>query len=299
MNLHGSLVAIATPFRSSLALDEEAFVRLLDRHLAEGTDGIVVAGTTGESPTLREEEWERLVGLARERLDGRIPLVVGTGTNDTRRTIERTRRAAALGADACLVVVPYYNRPTQEGLRAHFVAVADAVEVPLLLYNVPGRTACDLLPETVARLAEHPRIAGIKEATSGTARLEALRGLVARRDFLFLSGDDPTALAFLLAGGHGVISVTANVAPRLMHELCEAARAGDEARARTIDARLAPLHRLLFVEPNPIPVKWALHELGLAEPALRLPLTPLSPAHRPALREALAACGLLPVPVPA
>ncbi len=294
MNFRGSLVAIVTPFVPSTGLDREGFVRLLDHHLAEGTDGVVVAGTTGESPTLDEAEWEALVVLAHERLRGRIPLVVGSGTNDTRRSVARTRRAAELGADACLVVTPYYNKPTQDGLHAHFSALAEASPVPLILYNVPGRTSCDLRPETVARLAQHPRIAGLKEATAGTRRLGELQERIDREDFLLLSGDDGTALDFLLAGGHGVVSVTANVAPRAMHDLCAAVRAGDPAGARAIDSRLAELHRALFVEPNPTPVKWALHELGRIEPVLRLPLLPLSPTERPRLREALVRSGLLP-----
>jgi 4-hydroxy-tetrahydrodipicolinate synthase len=293
MTFRGSLVAIVTPFVSSGGLDRDGFLRLLDLHLAQGTDGVVVAGTTGESPVLEDGEWETLVRLARERLRGRIPLVVGSGTNDTRRSLARTLRAAELGADACLLVTPYYNKPTQEGLYAHFSALAEASPVPLILYNVPGRTACDLLPETVARLAGHPRVVGLKEATAGTNRLRALRERVARKDFLFLSGDDATALDFLLAGGHGVVSVTANVAPRAMHDLCAAALAGDAAGARAIDARLADLHRLLFVEPNPVPVKWALHELGLIGPDLRLPLVPLSVLERPQLRDALTRAGLL------
>jgi 4-hydroxy-tetrahydrodipicolinate synthase len=297
-NFRGSLVAIVTPFASSGAVDREAFERLIDRHLSEGSDGVVVAGTTGESPTLEEGEWEVLIRLARERLDGRIPLVVGSGTNDTRRSIARTRRAAELGADAALVVTPYYNKPTQEGLHAHFRAVAEASPIPLILYNVPGRTACDLLPETAARLAEHPRVVGLKEATAGTERLRALRERIDRKDFRLLSGDDATACDFLLAGGHGVVSVTANVAPRAMHDLCAAACAGDAATARALDERLAELHRLLFVEPNPVPVKWALHELGLIEPVLRLPLLPLSPAERPRLHEALVRAGLLSPPRP-
>lgn len=298
-SFRGSLVATVTPFTAFGALDREGFVRLLDRHLAEGTDGVVVAGTTGESPTLEDPEWETLVRLARERLAGRIPLIVGSGTNNTRRSVERTRRAAELGADACLVVTPYYNKPTQEGLDAHFSALAEASPVPLILYNVPGRTSCDLLPETVAALARHPRIVGVKEATAGTERLTLLRERVEREDFLFLSGDDPTALEFLLRGGHGVVSVTANVAPRAMHDLCRAVRDGNARAARGIDARLAELHRGLFVEPNPIPVKWALHELGLIEPVVRLPLLPLSLPRRAALRDTLARAGLLSVSVSA
>lgn len=296
MFLQGSLVAIVTPFLPTSELDEEGFLRLLDFHLAQGTDGIVVAGTTGESPTLTEREWERLIVLARERIGGRLPLVVGSGTNDTRRSVARTRRAAELGADACLVVTPYYNRPTQEGLYAHFSTIARETDVPLVLYNVPSRTACDLLPTTVARLAaDEPRIVGLKEATAGTERLASLHKAVTRNDFLFLSGDDPTALAFLLAGGHGIVSVTANVAPRELHELCRHARMGEIARAHEIERRLAELNRLLFVEPNPIPVKWALHELGWISPTLRLPLTPLSVSHRSALRDALRRADLLPL----
>jgi len=271
----GSIPALVTPMRADGAVDFPAWDRLLDFHVAEGTDGVVVGGTTGESPTLETAEVVELVVRAKARLAGRIPVIAGSGTNGTAKSIELSRALAAAGADGLLTVVPYYNRPTQEGMVRHFSAIADSVQLPVILYNVPGRTACDLLPETVVRLAAHPRIAGIKEATGDLARA----GLIlqgARPGFLLLSGDDPTAAELIRRGACGVISVTANVAPRAMHDLCAAGLAGRHDEAAAIQARLMPLHNAMFVEPNPIPVKWAVARLGLIDRGIRLPLMPLS-----------------------
>ena len=288
--LSGSIVALVTPMRAGVgpetALDDEALARLVEFHVENGSDGIVAVGTTGESATLTEEEHcgtiRRIVALVR----GRIPVIAGTGANSTHEAIRLTRHARDAGADACLLVTPYYNKPTQEGLYLHHKAVADAVAIPQILYNVPSRTACDMLPETVARLARVPNIIGIKEATGDLSRVAAIRGQTSP-DFLLLSGDDATACSFILAGGQGVISVTANVAPKLMHEMCVCSRNGDESRARVIDAQLQPLHRDLFVEANPIPVKWAVEHMGLIEAGIRLPLTWLSAARQPVVREAM------------
>jgi 4-hydroxy-tetrahydrodipicolinate synthase len=271
----GSIPALVTPMRADGAVDRDAWQQLLDWHVAEGTDAIVIGGTTGESPTLETDELAELVGLARERIGGRIPVIAGSGTNSTAKTAELSRAMAEAGADALLLVTPYYNRPTQEGLFRHFTVVADSVDIPILLYNVPGRTACDLLPETVVRLSKHPLIAGIKEATGDLSRAETiLHG--ARPGFQLISGDDPTAAELMKRGACGVISVTANVAPRAMHDMCAAALAGQHAQAASINEKLMPLHLAMFVEANPIPVKWAVARLGLIGPAIRLPLTPLS-----------------------
>jgi 4-hydroxy-tetrahydrodipicolinate synthase len=271
----GSIPALVTPMRADGAVDFPAWDRLLDFHVAEGTDGVVVGGTTGESPTLETAEVVELVVRAKARLAGRMPVIAGSGTNSTAKSIELSRALAAAGADGLLTVVPYYNRPTQEGMVRHFSAIADSVQLPVILYNVPGRTACDLLPETVVRLAAHPRIAGIKEATGDLARAAAiLQG--APPGFLLLSGDDPTAAELIRRGACGVISVTANVAPRAMHDLCAAGLAGRHDEAAAIQARLMPLHNALFVEPNPTPVKWAVARLGLIDRGIRLPLLPLS-----------------------
>jgi 4-hydroxy-tetrahydrodipicolinate synthase len=271
----GSIPALVTPMRADGSVDHEAWQRLLDWHVAEGTDAIVVGGTTGESPTLETEELAELVGLARDRIGGRIPVIAGSGTNSTARTTELSLAMAEAGADALLLVTPYYNRPTQEGLFRHFTTVADAVDIPILLYNVPGRTACDLLPETIVRLSKHPLIAGIKEATGDLSRAETiLHG--ARPGFQLVSGDDPTAAELMKRGACGVVSVTANVAPRAMHDMCAAALAGQHAQAASINEKLMPLHLAMFVEANPIPVKWAVARLGLIGEAIRLPLTPLS-----------------------
>lgn len=288
----GSIPALVTPMGADGAIDLESWDRLLDFHLREGSDGVVVGGTTGESPTLGEAELVELVRRAGARVAGRIPVIAGSGTNDTMRSVALSRAAAAAGADALLVVTPYYNKPTQEGLFRHFSAIADAVSIPVILYNVPGRTACDLLPETIARLSLHPRIVGVKEATGEVARgVEVLR--VAKPGFLLISGDDPSVVRLMKEGACGVISVTANVAPRAMHEMCAAALAGDAKKAIALNQRLMGLHQKLFVEANPIPVKWALARMGRIGEAIRLPLTPLAPAFHETVAAALREAGCL------
>ena len=287
----GSLVAIVTPMLEDGSLDLESFRKLIDWHVAEGTDGIVVVGTTGESPTVDFDEHKQLIRIAVEHAKGRIPIVAGTGGNSTAEAIELTESARHAGATACLSVVPYYNKPTQEGLYRHFRAVAEKVGLPMILYNVPGRTVADLQNDTVLRLAQVPSIIGIKDAT---ANIERGTDLIKRapRDFALYSGEDSTALALILMGGHGVISVTANVAPKLMHQMCAAALVGDVKRAREINLRLLPLHQRLFLEANPIPVKWALAEMGMMAAGLRLPMTPLSDRFHQAVREALHEAGV-------
>jgi 4-hydroxy-tetrahydrodipicolinate synthase len=284
--LTGSLVAIVTPMHDDGSLDLERFRRLLDLHEREGTDGIVVVGTTGESPTVDWDEHRLLIRTAVEHVGGRVPVIAGTGANSTREAIELTAYAKEAGADMCLSVVPYYNKPTQEGLYLHFKAIAESVDLPMIVYNVPGRTVADLSNETLLRLAQIPNIVGVKDAT---ANLERGTDLVRRAPerFAIYSGDDGTALALMLVGGHGVISVTANVAPRLMHEMCVAAIGGHARRARELNSRLMPLHKSLFVEPNPIPVKWAAQQLGLIGGGIRLPLTPLSSGFHDLVRSAL------------
>ncbi|WP_139556235.1 4-hydroxy-tetrahydrodipicolinate synthase [Methylotetracoccus oryzae] len=290
--IQGSMVALVTPMAEDGALDYDALARLIDFHIDEGSDALVVVGTTGESATLDTEEHCEVIRFAVERVAGRVPVIAGTGANATREAIELTERAQGVGADACLLVTPYYNKPTQEGLFRHFSAVAQAVAIPQILYNVPGRTACDMLPETVGRLASVPNIVGIKEATGDLGRVGTLRALCPP-DFALYSGDDATAAEFCLMGGHGVISVTANVAPRAMHDLCDAAIAGQRAEAEEIDARLAGLHRNLFIESNPIPVKWALHAMGLIDRGIRLPLTWLSPGCEESVRLAMRQAGVV------
>lgn len=282
----GSLVAIVTPMREDGAIDLARFRSLIDWHVAEGTDGIVVVGTTGESPTVNFNEHKELIRVAVEHAKGRIPIIAGTGGNSTAEAIELTESAKGAGATACLSVVPYYNKPTQEGLFQHFRKVAETVDLPMILYNVPGRTVADLHNDTVLRLAELPGIIGIKDAT---ANIERGTDLVKRapRGFAIYSGEDSTALALILMGGHGVISVTANVAPKLMHQLCAAALVGDVKTAREINLKLLALHQRLFVEPNPMPVKWALAQMGLIEGGIRLPMVPLSARFEQTLREAL------------
>ena len=287
----GSIPALVTPMHPDGAVDFAAWDRLLDFHVAEGTDGVVVGGTTGESPTLEPQEVAELVRRAKARVAGRMPIIAGSGTNSTAKSIEFSRQLAAAGADGLLTVVPYYNRPTQEGLFRHFSAIADSVNVPVILYNVPGRTACDLLPETVVRLSAHPRIAGIKEATGDLSRAEAILGH-ARKDFVLLSGDDPTAAELMKHGACGVISVTANVAPRAMHDMCAAAMAGRHAEAAALNEKLMPLHLAMFVEPNPIPVKWAVARLGLMGRGIRLPLTPLAERLEDEVLAAMKAVGV-------
>jgi 4-hydroxy-tetrahydrodipicolinate synthase len=287
----GSIVALVTPMRSDGSLDLEALGRLVEFHAEAGTHGIVIAGTTGESPCVTESELDALVRAAVEAAAGRLTIIGGSGSNSTARALELTAIVRKAGAAAALVVTPYYNKPTQQGLYLHYEALAREGGLPVILYNVPGRTACDLLPETVARLAEVPGIVGVKEAVPGVERVRRLRELLGGRLSL-LSGDDATAMDFLLAGGDGFISVTANVAPRLMHGLCEAALKGEGRKAAALNDRLEGLHRALFVEPNPIPVKWAVAQMGLIQPGIRLPLTPLEDRHYDEVRAAMARAGV-------
>jgi 4-hydroxy-tetrahydrodipicolinate synthase len=272
-------------------LDLARFRQLIDWHVAEGTDGIVVVGTTGESPTVNFDEHKELIRLAVQHSRGRIPIIAGTGGNSTAEAIELTESAKKNGATACLSVVPYYNKPTQEGLYLHFSKIAETVDLPMILYNVPGRTVADLQTDTVLRLAQVPGIIGIKEAS---ANIERNTDLVRRapRNFAIYSGDDATCLALILMGGHGVISVTANVAPKLMHQMCAAALVGDVKKARELNFKLFPLHQKLFVEANPIPVKWALAEMGMIEHGMRLPMSPLSEKLHQTVREALHEAGI-------
>jgi 4-hydroxy-tetrahydrodipicolinate synthase len=293
MSFSGSLVALVTPMRPDGAIDLKAWARLLDFHLANGSNGIVVGGTSGESATLREAELRELLECACRQVRGRLPVIAGGGTSSTATTVERAAWLSELPIDALLLVTPAYNRPTQEGLYLHFAAAAAAARKPVLLYNVPGRTAVDLQPATVARLAAIAGIVGLKEAVADTSRIRELLELTPR-GFAVLSGDDATARAALGCGARGVISVTANVAPRAMSDMVAAALAGDSGSAQRIDERLAGLHRELFVEANPIPAKWVLSQMGLIGPALRLPLTPLAEAHHARLRGAARAAELLP-----
>ena len=290
--IKGSIVAIVTPMQEDGSLDLAAFRALIDFHIAEGTDGIVVVGTTGESPTVDVEEHELLIAEAVKHAAKRVPIIAGTGANSTKEAIELATFAKRVGADASLTVVPYYNKPTQEGLYLHFKAIAEAVDMPHILYNVPGRTGADMSNDTVLRLAQIPNIVGIKDATGGIERGSDLLQR-APADFAIYSGDDASTLALMLLGAHGTISVTANVAPRLMHEMCAAALAGDVAKARAINFQLLGLHRKLFVEANPIPVKWAVARLGMMKNVLRLPLTPLSTAAQPAVEEAMRQAGVI------
>ena len=289
--LRGSLVAIVTPMCDDGAVDFAALDRLLDFHLEAGTHGIVAVGTTGEASTLDVDEHVAVIAHVVRRVSGRIPVIAGTGANATSEAITLSRAAGKAGATACLVVTPYYNKPTQEGLFQHFDAIARAIDLPVILYNVPSRTACDLLPETVMRLAAVPGIVGIKEATGNLDRARAVRA-GCPPDFALYGGDDATCVALGCLGAQGVISVTANVAPRAMREVWDAIFAGDLQGARRQDEALAGLHQALFVESNPIPVKWALHAMGLIGPRLRLPLTPLSEHRRAAVREALQQAGI-------
>ncbi len=289
----GSMVALVTPMRADSAIDWPAFERLVQWHVAQGTDAIVAVGTTGESATLDVGEHCEVIARTVALAGGKVPVIAGTGANATREAIELTAAAARAGADACLLVTPYYNKPTQEGLYRHFRAVAEAVAIPQILYNVPGRTACDMKPETVLRLAGVPNITGIKEATGD---LERARTLIQQcpEGFAVYSGDDATAVELMLLGGHGNISVTANIAPAAMHRICALALAGKAAEARALNDTLAELHRVLFIESNPIPVKWALHAMGMIDSGIRLPLTPLSAESRPVLEAALRRAGVLP-----
>jgi len=289
---HGSMVALVTPMRGDGTIDEDSLRRLVDFHVENHTDAIVSVGTTGESATLDEAEHCHVVRRTVEMAAGRIPVIAGTGANSTREAIILTRCAMEAGVDACLLVTPYYNKPTQEGLYQHFRAVAEAVPVPQILYNVPSRTACDLLPATVERLSTISNIVGIKEATGNMDRAREIIDRCGERLDVY-SGDDATAMELMLLGGKGNVSVTANVAPAGMHALCAAALAGDRTRAESINQSLEILHRVLFVQSNPIPVKWALHEMGLIPPGIRLPMTPLAAEFHDTVRQALRQAGIL------
>ncbi len=284
--LKGSLVALVTPMEEDGGLDLARYRSLIDFHIAQNTDGIVVVGTTGESPTVDFDEHHLLMRTAVDHAAGRIPVIAGTGANSTREAIDLSIFAKNSGVDACLSVAPYYNKPTQEGLYQHFKAIAEAVDIPHILYNVPGRTVTDISNDTALRLAIIPNIVGIKDATGNIGRgFELLHR--APHDFAIYSGDDASALAILLLGGHGVISVTANIAPKLMHEMCAAAFANDLITARNINNQLLRLHQDLFVEANPIPIKWAVAQMGLIGTGIRLPLTPLSTQHHELVRKAM------------
>jgi 4-hydroxy-tetrahydrodipicolinate synthase len=287
----GSLVAIVTPMHDDGRLDIARFRSLIDWHVGEGTDGIVVVGTTGESPTVDFDEHKELIRIAVEHAGGRVPVIAGTGANSTAEAIELTESAHKAGAAACLSVVPYYNKPTQEGLYRHFRAIAEAVDIPTILYNVPGRTVADLGNDTTLRLAEIPNVVGIKDATGN---IERATDLIKRAPpgFAIYSGEDSTGLVLILLGGHGVISVTANVAPHAMHDMCAAALAGRVVEAREINMALLGLHRRLFVEANPIPVKWALREMGHIEGGIRLPLTEMATQYHDVVREAMREAGI-------
>lgn len=290
--IQGSLVAIVTPMHADGSLDIPCLRKLIDWHIDQGTDGIVIVGTTGESPTVSVEEHCELIRIAVEQVNKRVPVIAGSGGNSTAEAINLTRFAKEVGADASLQVVPYYNRPTQEGMYQHFKAISEAVDLPIILYNVPGRTVADMSNETMLRLAKLPGIIGVKEASGNLAKnLDLLRQVPA--DFAVYSGDDPTAMALMLCGGKGNVSVTANVAPKAMHELCVAAMNGEIAKAKEINNRLFPLHNKLFIEPNPVPVKWAMAEMGLMPSGIRLPLLGLSEQHHDTVRQALKDAGIL------
>lgn len=289
----GSIVALATPMLDDGAVDEAALARLVEFHIEAGTDGIVAVGTTGESATLTVPEHKHVIKRVIELVKQRVPVIAGTGANATHEAIELTSQAAELGADACLLVTPYYNKPTQEGLFQHFNAIANAVAIPQILYNVPGRTAVDMEAATTARLSRVDNIVGVKEAKGELDRIKELLALC-DDGFAILTGDDATAMETMLAGGHGDISVTANVVPAQMHRMCRAAMAGDRAAAEAIEAEIADLHRVLFLESNPIPVKWALQQMGMLGPHLRLPMTPLAAAYQADVRAALEKAGALP-----
>ncbi|WP_455203837.1 4-hydroxy-tetrahydrodipicolinate synthase [Kaarinaea lacus] len=289
---HGSMVALVTPMHEDGSLDFEALDRLVEFHIDNQTDAIVAVGTTGESATLDEHEHCDTIARVVEKAAGRIPVIAGTGSNSTQEAIALTRCAMEVGADACLLVTPYYNKPTQEGLYLHYKTIAEAVAIPQILYNVPGRTVCDLLPETVARLADIPNIVGIKEATGNMQRAQEIMDRCGDKLDVY-SGDDATAVDLILLGGKGDISVTANVAPKAMHEMCAAALRGDQAEAARINQILMPLHNNLFLEANPIPVKWALWEMGLIPSGIRLPLTLLSDSFQEPVRQALKQASIL------
>jgi len=288
----GSMVALVTPMRDDESVDFTALERLIDFHIENGTQAIISVGTTGESATLEFSEHTQVVEHTVKYANGRIPVIAGTGANSTKEAIELTKRAEEMKADACLLVTPYYNKPTQEGLYLHFKAIAEASPIPQILYNVPGRTACDMLTETVRRLADIENIVGIKDATGDIGRARELVETCGDRIAIY-SGDDGTALEHMLVGGKGDISVTANVAPAVMSKMCNAALAGDEPKARALNDRLEKLHKALFLESNPIPVKWAVHTLGLIGTAIRLPLTPLSKQHHDTVHAAMREAGII------
>jgi 4-hydroxy-tetrahydrodipicolinate synthase len=288
----GSLVALVTPFDQHNRVDYAALERLIEFHVAEGSDGVVIAGTTGEAATLSRDEHVELLNRAVEIVAGRLPVIAGTGSNSTAQTSDLSLAVASSGIDAYLLVVPYYNKPVQEGIYQHFATIADAVSKPVILYNVPGRTVADMLPETVARLAAHGNIIGIKEATGDIDRLRAIQDLV-DDDFMLYSGDDFTVLPFIAQGGHGVVTVSGNVVPAAMAKLCALASAGDSQAAKALDDTLQPLNSALFIESNPIPVKWAVSQMGLIEPHTRLPLTGHEAQYHDAMRAALATAGVI------
>ena len=290
--IQGSIVAIVTPMHADGSLDLPGLRKLIDWHIAEGTDGIVIVGTTGESPTVTVDEHCELIKVAVEHTAKRIPIIAGTGGNSTAEAIELTRYAKSAGADASLLVVPYYNRPTQEGMYQHFKKIAEAVDLPAILYNVPGRTVADMSNDTIVRLAGVPGIVGVKDATGNIGRGADLLRLVPA-SFAVYSGDDATAMALMFCGGKGNISVTANIAPRAMYELCVAAMAGNIAEAIRINNRMLPLHNKLFVEPNPVPLKWAMQDIGLIEAGMRLPLVPLAAEFHAVVRAAMRESGVL------
>lgn len=287
----GSLVALVTPFDANNRVDYDAVERLVEFHVSEGSDGLVIAGTTGESPTLEKDEHAVLIRRVVEISAGRLPIIAGTGSNATKQTIDLSLAVAGSGIAAYLMVAPYYNKPVQEGIYQHFRTIADAVDKPIMLYNVPGRTVTDILPDTLARLAGHPRIFGLKDATGDMMRLAEIRDRVPE-DFMLYSGDDFTTREFIESGGHGVVTVSGNVAPRLMSDLCRAAAAGDSATAKALDERLQPLNTALFLESNPIPVKYALAKMGLIAPQIRLPLTPFGAAHYEQMLQAMQHAGV-------
>lgn len=287
----GSLVALATPFGADNRIDYDAVERLVEFHVREGSDGLVVAGTTGESATLVKGEHAELIRRVVQFAAGRLPVIAGTGSNSTSQTIDLSLEVADAGMDAYLMVAPYYNKPVQEGIYRHFWTIADAVDKPIMIYNVPGRTVTDILPDTVARLAEHPRIFGLKEATGSMQRLADVLALVPE-DFRLYSGDDFTAREFIERGGHGVVTVSGNVVPAAMAALCRAAASGDRNEARRIDASLQALNTALFLESNPIPVKWALARMGLIESAIRLPLTPFDERYHEQMMTAMTTAGV-------
>lgn len=290
--IKGSIVAIVTPLADNGDLDLPALTRLLEWHIAEGTDAVVAVGTTGESATLEVDEHIKVMEHVIATVKGRIPVIAGTGANSTNEALALTRAAREIGADACLLVTPYYNKPNQRGLYEHFKLIAEHVDIPQILYNVPGRTGCDMLPETIRRLSLLENVVGVKEATGDVERGKEVMRLCGE-GFAVYSGDDGTAMELMLAGAKGNVSVTANVVPGLMHELCELAIGGREAEARALNERLAPLNKALFLESNPIPVKWAMKEMGMIGPCIRLPLVPLDEQFRPALREAMQDLGVL------